>query len=104
VLAVPPQLIPPAHRTPYQVCVSRGWQPQRAEIYAVPLRERLPSIKIPLRETDADVPLDLQALIDQCYRNGGYDDDLDYKVDPEPRLDPDDARWADELLRGQGRR
>lgn len=104
VLAVPPQRIPPSHRTTYQVCVCRGWQPRRAEIYPVPLRERLPIIKVPLRETDADVPLDLQALIDQCYRNGGYDDDLNYKVDPDPPLDPEDARWVDELLRSQGRR
>jgi hypothetical protein len=57
-----------------------------------------------MRETDTDPPLDLQALIDQCYRNGGYDDDLDYVGQLNRPLDPDDARWADELLRSQGRR
>jgi len=36
----------------------------------VPLRQRLPAIRVPLRETDADVPLDLQALIEQVYRHG----------------------------------
>jgi hypothetical protein len=64
----------------------------------------LPVIRIPLRQTDADVPLDLQALIDQCYRNGDYEDDLNYQTDPYPPLDPDDARWADALLRKLGRR
>jgi hypothetical protein len=50
------------------------------------------------------VEIDLQTLIDQCYRNGGYDDDLDYARQPNRRLDPDDVRWADELLQSQGRR
>lgn len=101
---VPSHLIPDSHRTPYQVCVRRGWQIATVELYRVPLRERLPAIRIPLRETDADVPLDLQALIDQCYRNGGYDDDLDYRSPLEPPLEADDAAWADALLRSQGRR
>ncbi len=103
VLAVPSSRIPPSHRTPYLVCVTRGWRLLTPEIYRVPLREPLPSIKVPLRETDADVRLDLQALIDQCYRNGRYDD-IDYKREPDPPLDPADAGWADELLRAASRR
>jgi hypothetical protein len=104
VLAVPAERIPPSHRTTYQVCVRRGWQPTAVEVYRVPLREPLPPINLPLRQTDTDVPLDLQTLIDQCYANGRYGDDIDYSREPEPLLDPDDARWADELLRSQGRR
>ena len=61
-------------------------------------------IRIPLRQTDADVPLDLQALIEECYRNGHYEDDINYQVDPYPPLDPEDARWADALSRKLGRR
>jgi len=53
--------------------------------------------------TDADVPLDLQALITQVYRQGRYDD-IDYTVPPLPPLDPDDTAWADELLRAAGKR
>lgn len=93
-----------SHWTPYQVCVRRGWELTAAAIYPVPLRERLPIIKIPLRETDADVLLDLQALLDECYRKGHYGDDLDYRTEPEPPLEAADAAWAAELLRGQGRR
>jgi hypothetical protein len=74
------------------------------DVYDVPLRKRLPVIRVPLREADATVPLDLQALIDDCYRNGDYDEDIDYQVDPEPPLDSEDARWADALLRKAGRR
>ena len=42
--------------------------------------------------------LNLQAIIDQCYRNGGYDD-IDYRGEPDPPLSPKDAAWADELLK-----
>ncbi len=60
-------------------------------------------IKIPLRPTDRDAYLNLQAILDQCYRNGGYDD-IDYRSEPDPPLLPDDASWADALLREHGRR
>jgi hypothetical protein len=36
------------------------------ELYRVPLQERLPSIRIPLRESDVDISLELQPLIDLC--------------------------------------
>ncbi len=104
IVMLAPESIPPSHRTTYQVCVRRSWRPLAVEVYRVPLQERLPTIKAPLRQTDADVLLDLQALIDQCYRNGGYDADLDYTVDPNPPLDPPEAAWAEALLRSQGRR
>jgi hypothetical protein len=85
VLAVPLDRIPPTHRTTYQVSVRRGWQPQDIEVYPVPLRERLPVIGIPLRQSDADVPLDLQGLIDQCYQRGRYDD-VDYTTETDRLL------------------
>jgi hypothetical protein len=102
VLQVPLGQYPPSYRTAYKVCVHRGWKAS-AEIYRVPLRELLPAIRVPLRQTDADAPLDLQALITQVYRHGRYDD-IDYTLPPVPPLDPDDAAWADELLRAAGKR
>ena len=103
-LGVPIRRIPMSHRTAYQVCVRRGWQPAEVEIYPVPLRQPLPIVKVPLRKTDADVPLDLQVLIEQCYRNGGYDADIDYRCAPVPPLAAEDEQWAGDLLRNQGRR
>jgi hypothetical protein len=105
ILAVGASRIPASHRTLYQVCVYRAVAPLPCyEIYRVPLRERLPVIRLPLRSTDPDIPLDLQAVIDQCYRNGGYDEDIDYSVAPDPPLEVEDDRWADTLLREAGRR
>ncbi len=102
VLQLPLTQYPASYRTPYKVCVHRGWKAS-AEIYRVPLREPLPVIRVPLRETDNDVPLDLQALITQVYRHGRYDD-IDYTVPPVPPLDAEDEAWADELLRAAGKR
>jgi len=103
VVMVPPQLVPPSHRTAYQVCIWRAARPDTFAIYPVRMRERLPVISIPLRPADREVPLALQAVLDQCYRNGGYDD-IDYRGEPDPPLPADDASWADILLREQARR
>jgi hypothetical protein len=89
--------IPPSHLTTYQVCVRRAYN-GHTEVYRVPLRRALPTIRIPLREGDADARLELQPLIEQAYRNGAYED-LDYTQPPDPPLDAADAAWAEELLR-----
>jgi Protein of unknown function (DUF4058) len=102
-LAVPQHHLLPVHRTPYQICVRRGSRPHILEFYPVMLQQRLPRFRIPLRPTDADIALDLQPMIDQCYRNGRYGATINYKVDPEPALGPNDAKWADELLRAAGK-
>jgi hypothetical protein len=103
-LPIPVESLPAEYRTPYQVWIRRGWQPRTVAIYRVPLQERLPIIHIPLRQADTAVTLDLQAVIDQCYANGGYQEDLDYQVAPVPPLDPPLARWAQALLVQHGLR
>ncbi len=102
-LTLKPTDVPPEDRAPYAACVRRAGDRFRAAWYGFPLREPLPGIRIPLRESDEDVPLYLQPLIDQVYSNGRYDD-LDYSVAPDPPLAPDDAAWADALLRAAGHR
>ncbi len=104
VLAVPLDRIPEGKRTPYAVCSRRGWKAFEIAFFPIPLRERLPVIPIPLRQQDSDVVLDLQGLIDECYESGRYDDDIDYREEPEPPLAAEDAAWADRLLREAGRR
>jgi hypothetical protein len=69
----------------------------------LPLRERLPTIRVPLRRSDQPVLLDLQALIDQCYRNGRHDD-IDYTQPTLPPLSSEDAAWAESLLKAAGKR
>lgn len=102
-LVLPVLHIPPAHRALYLACVRRAWMPTRIDAHPMPLQLPLRTIGVPLDESSEDVPLDLQSLVVQCYRNGRYDD-LDYHVDPVPPLPPEDAAWADALLRSAGRR
>jgi hypothetical protein len=103
-LAFPLGHLKPKLRTPYMACVRRATQRGKAEVYPMPLWSRLPIIKIPLRPADTDVPLDLQALVDQCYRNGAYEGTLDYAVDPNPPLLGADKDWATEWLHEKGLR
>ena len=103
-LAFPLVRLKPAIRTPYMACVRRATGPGKAEVYPMPLWKRLPVVKVPLRPDDADVPLDLQALVEQCYRNGAYEGTLNYAVDPDPPLFGADEEWADEWLYEKGLR
>jgi hypothetical protein len=96
--------VKPQGRTAYMACVRRTARRGMAEVYPMPLWERLPVVKIPLRPGDTDVPLDVQALVDLCYRNGAYEGTLNYGVDPDPPLFGADEVWADERLRQMGLR
>lgn len=95
--------LPASLQTPYLVVVRRGWEPDRIEVHPVPLRKRLPVVPIPLFEDAADVPLDLQPILDRCWTRGRYRR-IDYTRDPEPPLSADDARWANVLLKEKGLR
>jgi hypothetical protein len=99
VLNVLPSHIPARVRTTYQVCVRRGWRPQQCEVYPVPLRSPLPAISIPLRQKDADVRLDLQAILEQAYHKGRYYLTINYAEPPDPPLTGDDAKWARKLIK-----
>lgn len=76
------------------VCVSRWPKRNRFEIYARRLRERLPCIKIPLVDPDPDVPLDVQAALDQVYEDGRYMRRIRYDRPCEPPLEDADQEWA----------
>lgn len=86
-----------------RVCIFRGYHPTKMELYGFSVRERLRPIRVPLRRNDKDIVLDLQAVVDEAYDKGRYDD-IDYTLPPIPPLAPEDAAWADELLRSAGKR
>jgi hypothetical protein len=69
-----------------------------ADAWPIGLRDRLPTIGVPLRDAD-DVPLDLQAMLDQVWSDGRYADQVDYTAPPPPpALNAADARWAAEQV------
>lgn len=97
VLSVPEREIPAAYRYPYRACVRRAIDPAHAICYRAALQDRLPVVRVPLRPEDADVRLDIQLLIDQAWRDGGYDT-LDYRTEPPPPLSESDLAWIRECV------
>ncbi len=86
---------PPAD---YYVVISHAESRPDCGVWPVPLRERLPTIPVPLSGDDQPVRLDLQAAFDAVYDEAGYADLLDYDHGTEPSLSPDDAAWAAALV------
>ena len=72
--------------------------------WPISIRQPLPPIGIPLRGKDADVPLDLNAVLRSAYDHAAYDLSTDYAREPSPPLIGADKTWADKLLRAQGLR
>lgn len=103
-VAVPRGLLGSSRGDDRITCVRRAWMPLRYEFYHMPLRQPLPAIRVPLRRGDPDVVLNLQALVERAYQAAGYGRTIDYRADPLPPLEPEDAAWADQLLKSAGRR
>ncbi len=95
--------IPAERRGEYMVSVWRAYTGfGRREGYGLPLRERLPGVRVPLRNGDPDIVLDLQSLVDQAYEAGAYGRALDYGRPLDEPLAADDAAWADGAAAGGG--
>lgn len=88
----------------YLVHVSRKRKRPRASLWPIRLAQRLPTIPVPLREGDPDVQIDLQAILTSAYDRAGYDAIINYREEPDPPLTPEQAVWADAVLRKAGLR
>lgn len=92
---------PHTMQAPYRISVVRATSPEDAEIYRASFRTPLPDIRVPLRDTDHDIQLSLQALVNSAYENGRYGNDVDYSVMPDPILGADDFKWICEYLKNK---
>jgi hypothetical protein len=104
-LAVPKELVTAkAGLCEYVVSIHRYDRPKEFVIYPIALRQRLPQIAIPLSPGDPDVMLDFQAVFDQSYDSGPFTREIEYGKDPiVPRLKPEQAEWAANLLKPRRR-
>ena len=82
----------------YNALLARGGEAE-ADLWYWGLRDRLPTLPVPLESPDPDAALDLQAVFDRVYDASGYGPRL-YRLDPEPPLAGDDAEWAAGLVAG----
>jgi hypothetical protein len=89
----------------YAVSLHRAGQGDLFEAWARTVRQRLPrELRVPLDDGRPDVLLDLQAALDRAYDEGRFAEGIDYATDPVPPLPPEDAAWADALLKEKGLR
>ena len=89
--------VPPA---PYYVTVSRSTRRPRVEVWPIQLRDKLPTVPVPLLHPDPDAPLDLAGVVAAVYVRGAYARVIDYRQPPPPpALSDADATWLDERLR-----
>jgi hypothetical protein len=75
---------------------------EECELYPARLRYKLPRVLIPLAGDDPDVPLEIQAVLNQTYDAGDYRDRIDYHKPCMPPLSADDQTWADQLIHHAG--
>ncbi len=100
VLAIPETKLSRKSRTPYLINVRRATRADVAFLYPATFSLPLPNIPIPLRPTDADVVLQLQSLLDECFERGRYR--LNYSEPLNPAFTNEDAAWMKERLQAQG--
>jgi hypothetical protein len=96
-----PEISPAEARSAYRVTVRTSGARPGGYLFPAGIRRALPEIPIPLRAADAPLRLPLQPLLDAVYEDGRYDRTIDYARPLDPPLEPDDATWAAELLRGR---
>jgi hypothetical protein len=99
-----PHVCPPDQATPYRATVRETADPPAVYVYPIRLQDRLPSIRIPLRDGDPPIELELQPLIENAYANGRYDRRLDYAIPLEPLIGKDDAIRVQQICREQNKK
>lgn len=104
VVYVPKTVLEESGAYDYLITLAHADYPVEYRFWRVGVRDKLPALALPLTSDVAPVPLDLQAVFDTCYDEAGLGDAVDYIQEPEPPLSPDDAIWADGLLRSAGLR
>jgi len=82
----------------YYAIASRRRRRPLAGVYAWTVRDRLPTISVPLKQGDPDVPLDLQEVFTTVYDRARYDLSLNYRADLQPPPRDDDVEWIRGLL------
>lgn len=83
----------------YYILVSRAEEFPRVGVWAMTVRDPLPTIPIPLKEKDSDIPVALRTCLDGAYDSARYGQEIDYAEPPVPPLRQPDAEWAAELLK-----
>jgi hypothetical protein len=84
--------------------VSRAKRRPDCDVYAWSVRQGLPTIPIPHKGLDHDVPLNLADSFALAYERGRYDRTIDYMRPLDLPLPPDNKAWSEQIaLAARGR-
>lgn len=82
----------------YYVFLTRANKRPESEVWPIDISDPLPVVRVPLREPDADVPLDLQRAFSTIYQASPYAVAIDYSKSPDVPLSKAAAAWAVERM------
>jgi hypothetical protein len=86
-------------KSDYYALLKRGDRHWPWEAWFFNVRNTMPTIAVPLKAPDEDVPLDLQAVFHEMYMRARYSHSIDYNQPvPPPPLRPEDEAWARERV------
>ncbi|MBI3970304.1 MAG: DUF4058 family protein [Chloroflexi bacterium] len=88
----------------YRIAIARGDRRPLADVFAFTVRNAIPVFALPLRRGDDEPQVDLSTSLQKVFDRGGYALRIDCRSEPVPPLRPEDAAWADALLRSRGLR
>jgi len=84
----------PLPEADYYVYVTRGEKPTHTAVYPWRLTARLPTVPVPLRAPDPDLPLDMADLFATTFDRGRYERRLKYRSAEASGLQGDELDWA----------
>ncbi|HET6879213.1 MAG TPA: DUF4058 family protein, partial [Pirellulales bacterium] len=82
----------------YFVFLTRANKRPETEVWPIALSVALPTVFVPLREPDPDVPLDLQRAFRSIYEQSPYGIAIDYSKPPDVPLSKAAATWSAERI------
>jgi hypothetical protein len=81
----------------YYALVARAQRRPDCDVYAWSIRQPLPSIPIPLKLLDSDVPLNLVDTFALAYQRGRYARTISYSRPLDLPLTPENKAWAERI-------
>lgn len=84
--------------THYRILISRAHVRPQGDLYAFDVQEPIPTFPLPLVYGDDEPPVDLNQLLHDLYDRAGYDLSIDYRRQPAPPFEGEDAAWVEALL------
>ena len=82
----------------YRFHWSRAAERPREWVQPIWLEQRLPQIPVPLRFSETEPQLDLQAVLNLIYERAAYEVVLDYNTGPNPPFTETQREWANTIL------